>query len=60
MALQGLWGSFFSNCGGPALTHAPRPSWSKLGLVVGEPVPPGQVDADDLRARVLALRGDRR
>jgi 1-acyl-sn-glycerol-3-phosphate acyltransferase len=60
MALQGLWGSFFSNCGGPALTHAPRLRWSKLGLVVGEPVAPQDVRAEDLQARVLALRGDRR
>jgi hypothetical protein len=60
MALQGLWGSFFSNCGGPALTHAPRLRWSKLGLVVGQPVAPEDVRAEDLRARVLALRGDRR
>ncbi len=60
MALQGLWGSFFSNCGGPALTHRPRLRGSKLGLVVGPPVPPQEVDAADLRARVEALRGDRR
>ena len=60
MALQGLWGSFFSNCGGPALTHAPRFSWSRLGFVVGQPVAPDQVKAEDLRERVLALRGDRR
>jgi 1-acyl-sn-glycerol-3-phosphate acyltransferase len=60
MALQGLWGSFFSNCGGPALTHRPRLRWSKLGLVVGPPVPPQEVDAADLRARVQVLRGDRR
>lgn len=60
IALQGLWGSFFSNCGGPALTHAPRLRWSKLGLVVGEPVAPEDVRAEDLQARVLALRGDRR
>jgi 1-acyl-sn-glycerol-3-phosphate acyltransferase len=60
MALQGLWGSFFSNCGGAALTHAPRLRWSSLGLVVGEPVAPEDVRAEDLRARVLALRGERR
>jgi 1-acyl-sn-glycerol-3-phosphate acyltransferase len=60
MALQGLWGSFFSNCGGPALAHAPRLRWSKLGLVVGTPVAPEDVKAEDLQARVLALRGDRR
>ena len=60
IALQGLWGSFFSNKGGPALTHAPRWRWSRLGLVVGEPVPPEEVSAADLQARVQALRGDLR
>jgi 1-acyl-sn-glycerol-3-phosphate acyltransferase len=60
VALQGLWGSFFSNCGGPALTHPPRLRWAKLGLVVGPPVPPEDVNAADLRSRVQALRGDRR
>jgi hypothetical protein len=60
VALQGLWGSFFSNCGGPALTHPPRLRWAKLGLVVGPPVPPEDVNAADLRGRVQALRGDRR
>ena len=60
VALQGLWGSFFSNKGGPALTHAPRWRWSRLGLVVGEPVPPEEVSATDLQARVQALRGDLR
>lgn len=60
LALQGLWGSFFSNCGGPALTHRPRLRGAKLGLVVGPPVPPEEVDAADLRERVKALRGDRR
>ena len=60
IALQGLWGSFFSNCGGPALTHWPRLRWARLGLVVGAPVAPEDVRAEDLRERVLALRGDRR
>jgi 1-acyl-sn-glycerol-3-phosphate acyltransferase len=60
VAVQGLWGSFFSNCGGTALTHWPRFSWSRIGLVVGESVPPDLVSATDLQQRVLALRGDRK
>jgi 1-acyl-sn-glycerol-3-phosphate acyltransferase len=58
MALQGLWGSMFSHKDGQALTKPPRRFWSRVGLVAGEPVPAAQVSAADLRARVLALRGD--
>ncbi|EKF73655.1 acyltransferase [Alcanivorax hongdengensis A-11-3] len=56
MALSGLWGSFFSHKGGPALTRLPRRFWSRVKLAVGEPVAPQQVEAADLRQRVLALR----
>lgn len=28
MALRGLWGSFFSHCGGPAFSHLPKRFWS--------------------------------
>ncbi|MDX1803685.1 MAG: MFS transporter [Alcanivorax sp.] len=56
MALSGLWGSFFSHKGGPALTRLPRRFWSRVKLVVGVPVAPAQVRAEDLRERVLALR----
>jgi 1-acyl-sn-glycerol-3-phosphate acyltransferase len=58
MGLQGFWGSFFSNCGGEPMTHAPRWRRSRIGLHVGEPVPPDKVNAEDLRRRVAALRGD--
>jgi 1-acyl-sn-glycerol-3-phosphate acyltransferase len=60
VAVQGLWGSFFSNFGGTALTHWPRFSWSRIGLVAGEAVPPDLVSAADLQQRVLKLRGDRK
>ncbi|MGB5589400.1 MAG: MFS transporter [Gammaproteobacteria bacterium] len=56
MALQGLWGSFFSNDGGPPLTHRPRLNWSRIGLRVGDPVPAESVSAADLQQRVLDLR----
>jgi 1-acyl-sn-glycerol-3-phosphate acyltransferase len=60
MALQGLWGSFFSRRDS-ALKRArlPRRAWAKIGLVAGEPVPAEQVSAADLQQRVQALRGDR-
>ncbi len=56
MALQGLWGSFFSNDGGPPMTHRPRWHWARIGLRVGDPVPPESVSAADLRQHVLTLR----
>ncbi|MDX1800491.1 MAG: MFS transporter [Marinobacter sp.] len=57
LALQGLWGSFFSHDGGPALRHWPRRFWSRIGLVAGEPVAPEEVTAAGLEARVRELRG---
>lgn len=56
IALSGLWGSFFSHHGGPALRRLPRRFWSRVTLRVGEPVPPQAVRRDDMRRRVLALR----
>ena len=58
MALRGLWGSFFSRRYGKAMHHFPRRFWSRIELVVGEPVPPEQATSTLLRERVLALRGD--
>jgi 1-acyl-sn-glycerol-3-phosphate acyltransferase len=58
LALQGLWGSFFSRAGGHAMRRWPRGPWSRIGLVVGSPLPPAQVTATDLRERVAALRGN--
>lgn len=58
MALQGLWGSFFSHKDGQAFTHLPRRFWSRIGLVVGEPVPANDVNVEELEANVKRLRGD--
>ncbi len=58
IALRGLWGSFFSRRYGKAMRRFPRQLWYRIGLVVGEPVPPAAVNTDDLYQRVLALRGD--
>ncbi len=60
LALQGLWGSFFSNCGGPAFHHLPRRFWSRVHLLAGKPVAPDQASATVLEEQVRALRGDRR
>lgn len=60
MALVGMWGSFFSRKGGPAMAKWPRGPWSRIGLMVGLPVPPDEVNAAGLQARVGALRGEMR
>ncbi|WP_419812870.1 MFS transporter [Bacterioplanoides sp.] len=56
MALDGLWGSFFSHKDGHALTTKPKRFWSKVSLTAGAAVEPQQVSADDLRQRVLSLK----
>jgi 1-acyl-sn-glycerol-3-phosphate acyltransferase len=58
LALQGLWGSFFSRREGAAMQKLPRRFWSRIGIVAGEPVAPEAVSAADLQQRVAALRGD--
>ncbi|MCZ6872111.1 MAG: MFS transporter [bacterium] len=58
MALQGLWGSFFSRYKGKAMSGIPRKLWAKIGLVAGPAVEPNQVSADVLQQRVMELRGD--
>lgn len=60
MALQGMWGSFFSRKYGAAMQRLPRRFWSHITLVASAPVAADQVSAADLQQRVLALRGTRR
>ncbi len=58
MALKGLWGSFFSHKGQPALTKLPSRFWSKVELVADQLVPANAVDAKSLELKVRALRGE--
>lgn len=55
MALQGLWGSFFSRKDGKALRHPFKRFWSRVTLTVGEAVPADDVSARALQTRVGAL-----
>ncbi len=56
LALQNLWGSFFSRIDGDAMSKPFRRGFfSPGGLVAGEPVPPAQVSPAGLRERVGAL-----
>ncbi|MGD9762782.1 MAG: MFS transporter [Candidatus Binatia bacterium] len=56
IALTGMWGSFFSHKDG-MMRHPFRRVWSRIQLVVGTPLPPDQVTADELAVRIAALGG---
>jgi hypothetical protein len=60
LALRGLWGSFFSRSHHGKAMRRWRGMFSRIALVAGAPVAPGEVTLDGLQARVLALRGERR
>ncbi|WP_298450333.1 hypothetical protein [uncultured Marinobacter sp.] len=57
MALSGPWGSFFSHCRGPALSHLPKRFWSRIELAAGEPVSAEKANAEMLEQRVKGLSG---
>ena len=56
IALQGLWGSFFSHKGG-TFRNTGR-FWSRVKIIAGEVQSPQGVTAERLRAEVMSLRGD--
>jgi hypothetical protein len=61
LALRGLWGSFFSRHGGPAMSKWDRIAkriYSRIGLVAAPPVPAREVTPEALQGIVLKLRGD--
>ncbi|MEF8714968.1 MAG: MFS transporter [Accumulibacter sp.] len=59
MALQGLWGSFFSRKDGPAMSKPLRRGlFSKIALVVGTPVAPVAATPEHLQGIVAGLRGE--
>jgi 1-acyl-sn-glycerol-3-phosphate acyltransferase len=57
VALQNLWGSFFSRVEGGSAMVKPfrRGLFSRVGLVAGAALPAGQVSPADLHGRVLEL-----
>ena len=59
LALRGLWGSIFSRSA-PALgqLRLPRRFWSRIELVAGPALSPGEATAPTLEAKVRELRGD--
>lgn len=60
MALRGLWGSFFSHCGGPAMKHFPKRIWSRIELLAEPPLAPEDASAELLEIKVKDLRGKAR
>lgn len=59
MALRGLWGSMLTRSpGNPFGRSFRRGPFSRLSLVVGEPVTPAKATPEHLYEHVLALRGD--
>jgi 1-acyl-sn-glycerol-3-phosphate acyltransferase len=49
MALKGMWGSFFSKKHGKPMSRPFRRIWSRLSLIIGDAVHPGDVSAEGLR-----------
>ncbi|HEX5661304.1 MAG TPA: MFS transporter [Polyangiales bacterium] len=54
MALDGLWGSFFSRKGGPAMQKLPRRFRSRLTLTIDEPLP-STTSARELEDKVRVM-----
>ena len=55
MALTGLWGSFFSHKDGHAFTTKPRRFWSRVGLIVDEPIAAQEASANTLQTKVQSI-----
>lgn len=55
MAIKGMWGSFFSRESGRAMSRPFKRFWSKIELVVGEPIAAEKVTAQLLQQQVMAL-----
>ncbi|MEQ1569298.1 MAG: MFS transporter [Myxococcota bacterium] len=52
IAINGLWGSFFSRRDGAALTKPFRRFYSRVWVTVGAPIPPGEATAERLGGEV--------
>ncbi len=55
MALNGLWGSYFSHKDGHALTTRPKRFWSKIRVRIGEAADGKEMERHSLHSKVLAL-----
>ena len=60
VALQNMWGSWFSRSNGGTIRKFPRRLFARVPVIVGDPVMPGDATAANLEILVRTLRGDRR
>lgn len=60
VALGRLWGSWFSRSSGGGIRKIPGRLFARVPVIIGEPVPPGDVTAAKLEILVRTLRGDLR
>ena len=59
VALNGLWGSFFSHKNGHALTSRPTRFWSRVEVNIGQMLQPDLLTRDSLQLEVQRLRSDK-
>ncbi len=55
MAIDGMWGSFFSHKNGRALRSFPRRVLARVNLWIGSPLRPDGLTPEELRGQVAAL-----
>ena len=55
VALDGLWGSYFSNRRGKPMKGLPRKLWRKIKITIGDPIDANAVSADILQRQIVAL-----
>jgi 1-acyl-sn-glycerol-3-phosphate acyltransferase len=60
LALRGMWGSFFSRDGGEPMKKMPRRHARKVELACGAPIPPERASTNEIKSRILELRGEAR
>ncbi|TQV74725.1 MFS transporter [Aliikangiella marina] len=60
LALEGLWGTWFSRINGTAMKGLPKKFMAKVHLVAGEPVNPEDVTAPLLQQKVAELKASAR
>lgn len=55
VAINGMWGSWFSRKDGPAFKKKPRKWLSPVVITIGPPIPADEVSAERVQAEVAAL-----